>query len=179
MPPIKLPIFDPLGILSKPASKLAQNIIDEDIEFNDPIRDFMIDAFGVDVEEENLRVLSERIQQQDYVIAALRDKEQEQDNTAPITPAGPAPRSAQRTEYYAMGDKLLSDSFTCERNRAVAEQVARTFAEGNHRLQLECLHNIRDFTMYPENSEQYNRAKLWLEQHNLKDLLRQAYVNGL
>ena len=159
MSSINIPIFDPLGILSKPASTLAQKFIDEDIEFTDPVRDIVIDIL------DNGEV----------------DTPAEDNTTLPSSPSptGPAPQSAQRSEYYALGDRLMGDSFTCEKNRAVAEQVARTFAPSNHRLQLECLHNIRDFTMYPENTDQYRRAKGWLEQHNLKDLLRNAYVEGL
>ena len=164
MPPITLPIIDPLGILSEPASKFAQKFIDEDIEFNDPVRDIVIDILDDEEVEAG---------------TTHAPAPQPQTNAMPPPDTPPAPRSAQRAEYYAMGDRLVGDSFTCEKNRAVAEQVARKFAPENHRLQLECLHNIRDFTMYPETTGQFRRAKQWLEQHNLKDLLRQAYMDGV
>lgn len=165
MPPLKLPIIDPLGIISEPASKLASKFVD-DIEFNDPVRDLVVDILDDD---------------DDAINEAEKNIPAGSEFTP--TPAGPIsqppPRSAQRSEYFQMGDRVMGDSFTCERNRAVAERVARRFAPDNHRLRLECMHNIREFTMYPETSEQYRRAKQWLEQHNLKDELRQAYIEGL
>jgi len=40
---LKIPILDPLGILSEPAEKLAKDLFDEDITFHDPIREFILD----------------------------------------------------------------------------------------------------------------------------------------
>ena len=87
-----------------------------------------------------------------------------------------ATQSPPRSEYHTLGDRILRNSFTCEKNRAVAEQVSRAFAPDNHRLQLECMHNIRDFTIYPENTDKLHRAKQWLKQHDLIDLLWNAYI---
>lgn len=49
---LKLPIIDPLGILSKPAEKLTKNLFGEDIEFHDPLREFVLDMITEEEEGE-------------------------------------------------------------------------------------------------------------------------------
>jgi len=45
---LKLPIFDPLGLLSEPARKLARDLFGEDITFHDPLREFVLDRITED-----------------------------------------------------------------------------------------------------------------------------------
>jgi len=171
MPPFKIPILDPLGILSEPGSRIVTDLMEEEVKLHDPIRDFILSAWGVDTNTDDTEEV-------ETVFEILVRKTRQLQPPPQPQPRNQAPSDVQRSEYYSLGDRIVRDSFTRQRNRAVAEQVARTFAPNNPQLQLECLNNIRDFTMYPENSEQYLSAKDWLELHDLKDLLRQAYMAG-
>ncbi|NIA12027.1 MAG: hypothetical protein GWP10_20475 [Nitrospiraceae bacterium] len=48
---LHLPIIDPLGILGRPAAKLIKNLIGEDVELRDPVRDLVMDMFIEDDDE--------------------------------------------------------------------------------------------------------------------------------
>jgi len=157
---LKLPIFDPLGLLSEPAEKLAKDLFGEDIEFHDPIREFILD----------------RITEEDA--GTEPDK---QESTEPDTPERNVRRTidevSEKEEYLKFGKRVLT--FSCSRCQAIAEWVANEYAPGSPKKQLECIYYIKMFDESDSGTEDYEKAKDWLERNDLKDLLYTAYLKEL
>lgn len=155
----KLPIFDPLGLLSEPAEKLAKNLFGEDIKFHDPIREFILDR----ITEEGAGTEPDK-----------------QESTEPDTPEGvrrTIDEVSERSEYLAFGKRVLT--FSCSRCQAIAEWVANEYAPDSPKKQLECIYYIKMFDESDSGTEEYEKAKDWLEKHDLKDLLYTAYLKEL
>jgi len=157
---LKLPILDPLGILSEPAGKLVSDLTGEDITFHDPIREFVLD----------------RITEEDA--GTEPDK---QESTEPDTPERNVRRTidevSEREKYLEFGKRVIT--FSCSRCQAIAEWVANEYAPDSPKKQLECIYYIKMFDESDSGTETYETAKDWLEKHDLKDLLYTAYLQEL
>lgn len=134
---LKLPIIDPLGLLGDPAEKLAKDLFGEDIEFHDPVREFVL-GFIIEEEEEF---------------------------------------EPEKKEYFEFGKRVLT--FSCSRCQAIAEWVANEYAPDSPKKQLECIYYIKMFDESDAGTEEYEKAKDWLEKNDLKDLLYTAYLKEL
>lgn len=82
-----------------------------------------------------------------------------------------------REAYLNFGKRAIT--FSCSRCQAIAEQVAARYAPDSPKKQLECMYYIKMFDENEIGDEGYETAKNWLEEHNLKDALYEAYLTEL
>jgi len=155
---MKLPIFDPLGILKEPAEGVLRSL-GADVELSDPFREF---ALGV----------LEGIQ---------GDEENEPDDVDPSKNMKAGYKSLddpdEREAYLKFGKKAIT--FDCSRCQAIAERVASGYAPDSPKKQLECLYYIKMFDEHEMGTEGNDTAKHWLESKGLKDKLYAAYMAEL
>lgn len=147
---IKLPIFDPLGLLSEPAGKIASDLFGEDVKFHDPIREFVLDRI-------------------------TEDEDGAEPDSGVATPTDSS--ESDRQAYLEFGKRVIT--FSCSRCQAIAEWVANDYAPDSPKKQLECMYYIKMFDESDSGTKEYETAKDWLEKHELKDTLYTAYLQEL
>jgi len=155
---MKLPIIDPFGILKKPAEDVLRTV-GVDVELSDPFREFALD----------------------FIEGVQDEIESESRNDVVKSPSPPtcdvADRRAHRESYLDFGKRVIT--FECTRCQAIAEQVAAEYAPNSPKKQLECMYYIKMFDENDVGDDGYDTAKTWLEEHDLKDALYQAYLTEL
>ena len=146
---MKLPIIDPLGILKEPAEDILRSV-GVDVELSDPIREFALD----------------------FIEGVQDERESTDESSKPKTE-----KRSEREAYLDFGKRAIT--FECTRCQAIAEQVAAEYAPDSPKKQLECMYYIKMFDENDVSEEGYDTAKTWLEEHDLKDALYQAYLTEL
>jgi len=155
---MKLPIFDPLGILKKPTEGILRSL-GADVELSDPFREFALGMIeGIQGGEENK---PDDVDPSKNMKAGYRSPDD----------------SDEKESYLAFGKKAIT--FTCSRCQAIAEQVAAGYAPDSPKKQLECLYYIKMFDENELGTDGYDAAKNWLETQGLKNKLYAAYLKEL
>lgn len=83
----------------------------------------------------------------------------------------------QKEAYLKFGKKAIT--FDCSRCQAIAERVAAAHAPNSPKRQLECLYYIKMFDEHEIGTKGNDTATEWLESHDLKDKLYDAYMAEL